>query len=148
MLRRVLAIALSGVLLAGCARHRGIARPNTRAVKRLYAQHAQKAALEWLELIDNGEYEDAFGRETARLRAAGTARQFARSMRSRRAPFGHAISRKLIGTGYSRRLTGAPDANYESLLFKTSFEHKSLAAERVILVDDHGTWRVVDYRVY
>jgi hypothetical protein len=148
MLRSALAVALSALLLTGCARHRDAARPNAGATKRLYEREAREAAIEWLELVDSGEYEDALDREPARIRAGVTASQFVRSMRARRAPFGHAISRTLVGTGYSRRLTGAPDANYESLLFKTSFQHKRLAAERVILVDDHGTWRVVDYRVY
>ena len=141
-------MTLSALLAAGCARHHDAARPITRAIKRTYERKAREAAVEWLELIDDGEYEDALDREPARVRAAVTLHQFERSMRARRAPFGRALSRTLIGTEYSRRLTGAPDANYESLLFKSSFQHKSQAAERLILVDDHGTWRVVDYRLY
>jgi hypothetical protein len=119
-----------------------------RAAKRAYEQAARVSAIEWLELLDDGDYEEAYDREPARLRAGGTVRQFIRSMRARRAPFGKTISRKFIGAAYSQKLTGAPDGNYESVLFKTSFEHKTVAAERVILSRDHGTWRVVDYRLY
>ena len=109
---------------------------------------ARTAATEWLELLDEQEYEEAYDREPARLRAGGTVRQFVRSMNAHRAPFGRSLSRKVVGTAYSHKLTGAPDADYESVLFKTSFEHKPSAAERVILVQDHGHWRVVDYRLY
>jgi hypothetical protein len=147
MWRCILAVVVSASVSAGCARH-DAAKPSARAVKRGYERQARAAAIEWLELVDNGDYEEALDREPARARAAVTLHQFERSMRARRAPFGRAISRSLVGSGYSRRLSGAPDANYESLLFKTKFEHKSVAAERVILVEDHGEWRVADYRVY
>jgi len=41
-----------------------------------------------------------------------------------------------------------PEGNYESIIFKTAFEHKSSTAERVILVRDAVGWRVIDYRIY
>lgn len=148
MVRGVIAICLAAALLPACATHRDSSRPSRREVKRANEREAHEAALQWLELVDAGEYEDALEREPARIRAGVTAGQFVRSMRAHRAPLGHATARSLMGTEYSRHLTGAPDANYESLLFRTSFEHKRSAAERVILVRDHGTWRVVDYRVY
>jgi hypothetical protein len=82
------------------------------------------------------------------LRAATTEEQFVRSMQGRRQPFGRVLSRNFIGAAYTRKLTSAPDGNYESILFKTSFENKKLAAERVILSHEAGQWRVVDYRLY
>ena len=148
MLRCIAVMVLSTVALTGCARHRDVGRPSARAIKRAYEHHAREAAIEWLDLVDHGEYEDALDLEPQRIRAGVTAPQFVRSMRARRAPFGRAISRNLVGSSYSRRMTGSPDADYESLLFKTVFQHKRVAAERVILVSDHGTWRVVDYRLY
>lgn len=148
MLRCILIIVLSSLALAGCARHRDSGRPNMRAIKRANEHAAREAAIEWLDLVDQSEYEEALDLEPQRIRAGVTAPQFVRSMRAHRAPFGRAISRNLVGSSYSRRLTGAPDADYESLLFKTAFQHKRVAAERVILVRDHGAWRVVDYRVY
>lgn len=138
-------LCLAALALPGCAGH---AHRHSRAARRAHDSAARAAATEWLELVDNGDYEAALDLEPARIRAAVTVPQFIRSMRARRAPFGHAIARDLVGTSYSRRLTGAPDGEYASLLFKTGFQHKRIAAERVILVDDNGRWRVVDYRVY
>ena len=119
-----------------------------RAQKREREKEARTAALEWLGLIDAGDYARAYAEEPARLRAATTEGQFMRSMEGRRAPFGRVLSRKFIGAAFTSKLTGSPDGRYESILFRTSFAHKKLAAERVIMTHEDGEWRVVDYRVY
>ncbi len=118
------------------------------AEKRAREKAARLAALHWLQLVDAGDYAQAYEEEPARLRASNTEAQFIRSMEGRRAPFGRVLSRTFIGAAFTRKLTGAPDGRYESILFRTSFEHKALAAERVILTDESRQWRVVDYRVY
>jgi hypothetical protein len=69
-------------------------------------------------------------------------------MEGRRQPFGRVLSRSFIGAAYTRKLTGAPDGQYESILFRTAFANKSVAAERVILSRETEGWQVVDYRVY
>ena len=141
-----LCLLVVALTLGGCAKWKQ--HGAVRAAKRSYEQAARAAALEWLELLDAKEYEDAYDREPARVRAGGTPRQFVRSMNARRAPFGRTLSRKFIGAAYSQKLTGSPDANYESILFRTSFQHKAVAAERVILLKESGSWKVVDYRLY
>ena len=77
-----------------------------------------------------------------------TEEAFVKSMEGRRQPFGRVSSRVFIGSAYTQKLTGAPDGQYESILFRTSFAHKAVAAERVILSREPDGWRVVDYRVY
>lgn len=136
---------LIGLSVSGCL---GRAAASRRSGKRADEQAARTAATEWLQLLDNREYTDAYEREPTRLRAGGTRAQFIRSMKLRRAPFGRANARTFIGAAASRKLTGAPDAEYESVLFRTSFEHKQAAAERVILTREREVWRVVDYRLY
>ena len=118
------------------------------AEKRAREKEARAAALHWLQLVDAGDYAQAYEAEPARLRASSSAVQFIRSMEGRRAPFGWVLSRKFIGAAFTRKLTGSPDGHYESILFRTSFQHKALAAERVILTHESSQWRVVDYRVY
>ena len=137
---------LSLLSLQACATHRSASKPLSD--KRERETEARAAALHWLQLVDAGDYAQAYEEEPARLRAATTAAQFNRSMEGRRAPFGKVLSRKFIGAAFTRKLTGSPDGRYESILFRTAFEHKALAAERVILTDESHRWRVVDYRVY
>jgi Protein of unknown function (DUF4019) len=142
----ILAICLCFISFQGCALHRSVSK--SLAEKRDREKEAWAAALHWLRLVDAGDYSQAHEEEPARLRTSTTEAQFIRSMEGRRAPFGRVLSRKLIGAAFTRKLTGSPDGQYESILFRTSFEHKKLTAERVILTYESHHWRVVDYRVY
>ena len=137
---------LSLLSFQACAMHRSVSK--SLAEKRDREKATRAAALHWLQLVDAGDYTQAYEAEPARLRAATTHAQFVRSMEGRRAPFGRVLSRKFIGAAFTRKLTGSPDGRYESILFRTSFEHKTLAAERLILSYESRQWRVVDYRVY
>src|SRR5690349_5654776 len=113
---------------AGCASHR-----EARAEKREHETAARSAALHWLNLLDQGDYEEAFEWEAQDFRIARTQAQFVRFMQARRAPFGAALGRKFIGAANVHKLVGVPEGNYVSILFKTDFEKKSETAERVIL---------------
>ena len=137
---------LSLLSFQSCAMHRSASK--SLEEKRIREKETRAVALHWLQLVDAGDYRQAYEAEPARLRASTTHAQFVRSMEGRRAPFGRVLSRKFIGAAYTRKLTGSPDGRYESILFRTSFEHKTLAAERLILSHEAGQWRVVDYRVY
>jgi hypothetical protein len=99
-------------------------------------------------MLDAGDYEGAFEHKSLRFRISGTQRQFVRYMTGRRAPFGRVISRDFIGAATMKRLVGLPDGEYETVLFKTIFENKSVAAERVILTREAGRRQIVEYRIY
>ena len=131
--------------LSSCAGHAGSA---AKAGKRADEAAARLAAEKWLKLLDSGDYEEAFEWEAKDFRLARAQPQFVRSMQARRAPFGRTLSRGLIGAVLLHKLVAAPDGDYESLIFKTAFEKKSPAAERVILVRQPVGWRVLDYRIY
>jgi len=142
----IFVVCLCFALFQGCAFQRSASK--SLAEKRVREKETRAAALEWLALVDAGNYPAAYAMEPARLRAATTEEQFIRSMEGRRAPFGSVLSRSFIGAAFTRKLTGSPDGRYESILIRTSFENKKLAAERVILSYEARQWRVVDYRVY
>ena len=131
------------VLTSGCAFHN-----EARSEKRAQENAARAAALRWLTMLDNGDYEQAFEWEAQDFRMARTQAQFVRYMQARRAPFGHALGRKFIGAANIHKFVGVPEGNYVSVLFKTDFEKKSETAERVILVEQEVGWRVIDYRIY
>src|SRR3982751_1409698 len=116
------ACALS-IFAAGCASHSA-----SRAEKRAEENDARSAALRWLQLLDQGDYEEAFEFEAQDFRMYRTQAQFVRLMQARRAPFGKAIDRSFIGARHVGKFVGAPEGNYESVLFKTNFEHKNPTA--------------------
>jgi hypothetical protein len=144
-MQRGLVVLICLVLLStpGCASY-----SHSRAAKRAESNAARLVAQQWLELVDAGDYEQAFERKALRFRASGTQAQFARSMQGRRELFGKVVSRKFIGAASMKKLVGLPDGKYETILFKTDFENKSAAAERVILTKEGGHRQVVDYRIY
>jgi len=131
------------ILATSCATHSAM-----RAEKRASENEARAAAFRWLQLLDTGDYEEAFEFEAQDFRMSRTQNQFVRLMQARRAPFGKTIDRKFIGAAHVEKLVGAPEGNYESVLFKTNFERKKPTAERVILIKQPIDWRVIDYRIY
>ena len=137
-----IACALS-LLTAGCASHSA-----AKAEKRANENDARAAALHWLQLLDDGDYEEAFEWEAQDFRMARPQKQFVRYMQARRVPFGKTLGRKFIGAANIHKFVGVPEGNYVSILFKTAFENKAETAERVILVKQSVGWRVIDYRIY
>src|SRR3989442_7838325 len=120
-MQRVLAVVICtlsvraglALLLAGCASHSA-----TKAEKRANENAARTAALHWLQLLDDGDYEEAFEWEAQDFRMSRTQSQFVRYMQARRAPFGRALSRKFIGAANIHKFVGVPEGNYESIIFK------------------------------
>src|SRR5437868_8423590 len=127
----------TAILLAGCALHSA-----ARLEKRANEKEARIAALHWLQLLDNGDYEEAFEWEALDFRIVRTQKQFVRYMEARRQPFGPVVSRNVLGAASMTKLVGLPEGKYESIIFKTAFEKKSQTAERVILVKQDAGWRV------
>ena len=109
---------------------------------------ARAAAWNWLKLLDDGDYAEAFEWEAQDFRMSRTQSQFVRYMQARRAPFGQTLSRSLVGAVKLHKFVGVPEGEYQSIIFKTAFEKKSPTAERVILVKQEAGWRVIDYRIY
>ncbi len=140
--RAVLPCILS-ILLAACAGH-----SESRTEKRANVDSARSAASKWLNLLDDGDYEEAFEWEAQDFRMVRTQQQFVRYMQARRAPFGRVLGRKFIGAANIHKFVGVPEGNYVSTLFKTEFEKKAETAERVIMVKQTPGWRVIDYRIY
>src|SRR5438552_1597438 len=131
------------ILLAGCATDSA-----SRAEKRASENEARAAALRWLQLLDTGDYEEAFEFEAQDFRMSRTQNQFVRLMQARRAPFGKTNERKVIGGPQVEKFVGAPESKYQSVLFQTNFQHKNPTRERRIIVKQPIGWRVIDYRIY
>jgi hypothetical protein len=110
---------------------------------------AVAVANKWLSVFDAGNYAEAYGMFPARVRSAGDAveKQWVGSQRAKRTPLGRTLSRQFMKAYFARTLPGAPDGNYELLMYKTSFQHKAQATEGVTLTKESGQWQVSGYRV-
>lgn len=108
---------------------------------------ARETAVRWVALLDAGAFRKAYSEQPPRILAYGHEDEFLAWMRSRRAPLGKPKTRAFYRVTHSRTLLGAPDGNYEFVVFKTSFEHKSVAAETVTLTSETGRWQVSGYHM-
>ena len=138
-----LPVCALSILLAACVTH-----SESKAQRRANENEARAAAWNWLKLLDDGDYAEAFEWEAQDFRMSRTQSQFVRYMQARRAPFGATFSRSFVGAANIKKFAGVPEGDYESIIFKTAFEKKSPTAERVILVKQEAGWRVIDYRIY
>jgi len=134
-------------LFAACALLMLVNLPSAFAISQ-DDQAARDAALQWLALLDNGHYPQACHAMPQRVRAGKSEENFLSWLQARRAPLGHALSRKYMKAVHKRTLTGLPDGNYYEIGFKTSWDRKKNGAELVVLTSETGHWQVSGYKIY
>jgi hypothetical protein len=111
-------------------------------------QAARDSALQWLGQIDAGHFAQAYHEMPPRIRTARGEELFVNWQKTRRAPLGHAHTRKIYKVTRTQKLEGAPDGNYQKMAFKTSFDRKKDAFEMLILTSETGKWEVSGYKIY
>ena len=111
-------------------------------------KQAVEAASAWLELIDDGDYEESWEQAAGFFKKAVGKEQFRQSVEPVRKPLGKVTSRKVKSKTYTRQVPGAPDGEYVVIQFETAFENKKAAIETVTpMLDKDGKWRVSGYYV-
>ncbi len=109
---------------------------------------AQRAATDWLKLVDSGNYDRSWERAASLMRGTVAKEQWQQILQANRAPLGALISRKLTSAEYREDLPGAPAGQYVVLQYASSFEHKNSAIEIATpTLDTDGKWRVSVYYV-
>lgn len=104
---------------------------------------AQRAAEQWLALVDGGQYSTSWEQAASIFKGAITAAQWEQAVTRARQPFGGFKARKVTSRKYSTTLPGAPDGQYVVVVFESAFERKAAAVETaVMMLDTDGTWRV------
>ena len=110
---------------------------------------AQKAARDWLALVDKLDAPGSFAAAGARFREPITAEQWAEAMAKARAPLGAVDRRTLVETAFDKG-KGPDGAEFEVALlrFRTSFAKKNDSFETVTVErSPDGTWRVIGYAI-
>ncbi|MDE0104516.1 MAG: DUF4019 domain-containing protein [Bryobacterales bacterium] len=107
---------------------------------------ARKAALEWLALVDSGQYSESWNEAATLFKGKVSSSQWARVIRSARGPLGPMRSRSFHGAVYKTELPGAPDGEYVVIQYQVAFENKADAVETITpMLDKDGVWRVSGY---
>jgi len=109
---------------------------------------AERAALDWLTLIDRGDVAASWESAATLFRRAVAPEQWAKSLGVARGPLGPVVTRRIESARPASELPGAPDGEYVVFQFATSFAHKRSAVETVTpMRDGDGEWRVSGYFV-
>jgi hypothetical protein len=147
---RVVRIVLAVCVLAGAVLGRVsfAAQQHSPMVKQTAEEIAVREAESWLAMMDAGKYAQSWKAAAAVMRGAVTVEKWESTMKNVRDPLGKLESRKLQSATYTTLLPGVPDGDYVVVLYETSFEHKAVAQETVIMSREKDkVWRVAGYYI-
>ncbi len=106
---------------------------------------ARQAALQWLQVIDSGNYQDAAQQITGYARGS---RDWLKYFGSHRARLGDVKNRHVMEVKHAGTIPGDPELRQHAIIrFKTSFEHKAVAIEEVVMTKMGCCWEVGGYEV-
>jgi Protein of unknown function (DUF4019) len=106
---------------------------------------ARDAALQWLQVVDSGKYQDAGLQMSQEVRAVRDWRNY---FAARRVPLGRLTKRQVAEL---KRGSTIPEIagvrEYRTIRFKTSFEHNPNAEEEVTMMKMGCCWEVCGYKI-
>lgn len=106
----------------------------------------QRAARDWLAIVDRGDYKATWDATGAKFRLAITPERWSEAVAAVRGPLGALVQRSVLKTTFTRSFPGVPDGDYALVVFRTAFEKKTEGDETVTLEHEpDGAWRVVGY---
>jgi len=129
--------------------------PKLKPVSALQSQNgptAERIAIrsseDWVAMVDSGQYAESWKNAAAAFRSAVPQEKWESSMKTVREPLGKLQTRRLDTAKYTTILPGVPAGDYVVLLFESSFEHKAVAQETVIVSREKDkVWRVAGYYI-
>ena len=102
-------------------------------------------AKQWLGLIDDKNYSDAYTQMGAAAQGKIQSGPWAQKISTTREPLGAMSSRTIKDVKMSKTLPGMRDGQYATVQFDSSFAHKASAVETVVMTSDKGAWSVIGY---
>lgn len=120
--------------------------PYAIAAKESINPETSRTAERWLELLDGGQYDQAWQEASKSYKAIVTRDDFVRVVGGQRTLFGKKDSRTFWQEGYRTTLRGRPDGEYYGITFNTTFEKKPAGAFEVVILERENTeWKVTGY---
>jgi hypothetical protein len=106
---------------------------------------ARDVALQWLRVVDSGNYKDAALMISEQVRGS---RDWANYLAVHRAPLGRVNSRKIAEVKHASTVPGDPELRPHAIIrFKTSFERNAAATEEIVMTKMSCCWEVSGYEI-
>jgi hypothetical protein len=107
---------------------------------------ARETALQWLELVDSGDYDHAAGQTPEQI---GVQQHWQNYLTARRKPLGRVKSRQIVEVKHKPNVRGAAVWwKYCAIRLKTSFERPPAAMEEIVLTKMSCCWEVSGYTIF
>ena len=106
---------------------------------------ARDVALQWLRVVDSGNYRDATLLITEHARGS---QDWLNYFAAHRTPLGQVKNRQVVEVKHASTIPGDPELRQHDIIrFKTSFEHKLFATEEVVMTKVGCCWEVSGYTI-
>jgi len=102
-------------------------------------------AKQWLNLIDDQNYAEAYKQMGAAARAKASEQAFSAKIEGTRGPLGAMSSRTLKDVKLTKTLPAMRDGQYATVRYDTAFAHKAASVETVYVESENGAWSVIGY---
>jgi hypothetical protein len=106
---------------------------------------AIKSAEVFLQLIDCGQYWASWGKTAPIFNGQVSREKWVEMLSGARPLFGAMTSRDVRAARFTTSLPGAPDGDYVTIQFASSFERKAAASETVTMTLIKNEWQVAGY---
>jgi hypothetical protein len=107
---------------------------------------ARDGALQWLRIVDSGNYEEAALQMSQEIRAL---QNWVSYFAAHRGPLGRVKNRQIVEVKHRSSVPGTAEIrNHDIMRFKTSFEHKPGALEEVLMTKMGCCWEVSGYKIF
>jgi hypothetical protein len=104
-------------------------------------------AKQWLTLVDDQNYADAYKQMGGATRDMISATDWAKKISAVRAPLGAMSSRALKDVKLTKTRPGMRDGQHATVRYDSAFAHKANSVESVTLISENGGWSVAGYSV-
>lgn len=105
----------------------------------------EQIARHWLQLVDQGDYLHSWEETDHKFQQRINARDWVSIVEYARDPLGKPVSRKLI---QAQRHSTSSNEQFVKLDFKTDFENRHIATERITLHQRDGNWQISKYLIH
>lgn len=106
---------------------------------------SESLALDWLHLVDQQKWSESWRKAGTIFRSQISGDDWASAIVPVRKPLGAVLSRALASATRAASLPGAPEGEYEILVFQTDFAARKGAKETVVLAREPTGWGVSGY---
>ncbi len=111
-------------------------------------EEAVKASLLWLDVVDQGLYDQSWEQTDQLFQQKVTKEQWIKQLTDIRPSLGKVNSRMLYDAGYFGKIPEQPDMEMVVVQFQTSFQNKILSYETISHVRmKGGSWKVAGYYI-